>query len=129
MEDKTCHNCERTMTIDNFDEGMKTCKMCLVDKRKSYHKHKHKNNEAQRIKYKEDEEYRKMKQEYNKTLQSKIVTCDVCNCSMSQAHYYRHKKTYNHQQNLKIKEIDEQEYKFLGSNLKMDKSSHFLDSY
>ena len=88
-----------------------------------------KKNKAQRIKYKEDEEYRKMKQEYNKTFQSKIVTCDVCNCSMSQAHYYRHKKTYNHQQNLKIKEIDEQEYRFLGSNLKMDKSSHFLDIY
>ena len=38
MEDKTCNHCERTMTIDNFDEGLKTCKMCLADK-KSYHKH------------------------------------------------------------------------------------------
>ena len=27
MDDKTCKTCERTMDIDNFDEGLKTCKM------------------------------------------------------------------------------------------------------
>ena len=48
MGDKTCKTCERTMDIDNFDEGLKTCKMCLSDKRTSYHKHKHKRNEVQR---------------------------------------------------------------------------------
>ena len=48
MDDKTCKICERTMDIDNFDEGLKTCKMCLSDKRTSYHKHKHKRNEVQR---------------------------------------------------------------------------------
>ena len=63
MDDKTCKTCERTMDIDNFDEGLKTCKMCLSDKRTSYHKHKHKRNEVQRKIYEEDEEYRKMKQD------------------------------------------------------------------
>ena len=48
MDDKTCKTCEKTMDIDNFDEGLKTCKMCLSDKRTSYHKHKHKRNEVQR---------------------------------------------------------------------------------
>ena len=63
MDDKTCKTCERTMDIDNFDEGLNTCKMCLSDKRTSYHKHKHKRNEVQRKRYEEDEEYRKMKQD------------------------------------------------------------------
>lgn len=106
MEDKTCKICERTMDMDNFDEGMKTCKMCLADKRTSYHKHKHKYNEKQRKRYEEDDEYRKKKQEYNKTFQSKIVTCDVCKISMSQSNYYRHKKTYKHQQNLEMNEFE-----------------------
>ena len=88
--------CERTMDIDNFDEGLKTCKMCLSDKRTSYHKHKHERNEVQRKVYEEGEEDRKMKQDYNKTFQSKIVCCSVCNCSMTQAHYYKHKKTEKH---------------------------------
>jgi uncharacterized CHY-type Zn-finger protein len=100
MDDKTCKTCERTMDIDNFDEGLKTCKMCLSDKRTSYHKHKHKRNEVQRKRYEEDEEYRKMKQDYNNTFQSKIVSCSVCNCSMTQANYYKHKKTEKHQRNL-----------------------------
>ena len=104
MEDKTCKNCERTMDTDN--EGMKTCKMCLAEKRKSYHKHKDKRNEAQRKRYEEDEEHRKMKQEYNKQFQSKIVPCSVCNCSMNQQHYYRHKKTYKHQQNLEMNKVE-----------------------
>ena len=55
MKDKTCKDCERTMTIDNFDEGRKSCKMCLADKRTSYYKHHNKYNEAQRKKYKDDE--------------------------------------------------------------------------
>ena len=63
MDDKTCKTCEKTMDIDNFDEGLKACKMCLSDKRTSYHKHKHKRNEVQRKIYEEDEEYRKMKQD------------------------------------------------------------------
>ena len=87
-------------TIDNFDEGLKTCKMCLSDKRTSYHKHKHKRNEVQRKKNEEDEEYRKMKQDKKNTFQSKIVGCSVCNCSRTQANYYKHKKTEKHQKNL-----------------------------
>ena len=71
--------------------------MCLADKRTSYYKHKHKYNEAQRKRCEEDEEYRKVKQEYNKTFQTKIVSCSDCNCSLSQQHYYRRKTTYKHQ--------------------------------
>ena len=41
-----------------------------------------------------------MKQDYNNTFQSKIVSCSVCNCSMTQANYYKHKKTEKHQKNL-----------------------------
>ena len=57
MGDETCKTCERTMDIDNFDEGLKTCKMSLSDKRTSYNKHKDKRNEVQRTRYEEDEEY------------------------------------------------------------------------
>ena len=100
MEDKTCKTCERTMDINNFIEGLKARKLCLSDQRTSYNKHKHRRNEVQRKRYEEDEEYRKTKQDYNKTFQSKIVSCSVCNCSMTQANYYKHKKTDKHQRNL-----------------------------
>ena len=98
--DETCKTCERTMDTDNFDEGLKTCKMCLSDKRTSYNKQKDNRNEVQRRRYEEDKEYRKTKQDYNKSFQSKIVSCFVCNCSMAQANYYKHKKTDKHQRNL-----------------------------
>ena len=100
MEDKTCKTCERTMDINNFNEGLKTCKMCLSDQRTSYNKHKHRRNEVQRKRYEEDEEYRKTKQDYNKTCQSRIVSRSVCNCSMTQANYYKHQKTEKHKRNL-----------------------------
>ena len=100
MGDKTWTTCERTMDIDNFDEGLKTCKRCFSDKRTSCNKHKDRQNEVQRKRYEEDEEYRKTKQDYNKSFQSKIVSCSVCNCSMTQANYYKHKKTDKHQRNL-----------------------------
>ena len=41
-----------------------------------------------------------MKQDKKNTFQSKIVGCSVCNCSMTQANYYKHKKTEKHQKNL-----------------------------
>ena len=40
------------------------------------------------------------RQDYNKTFQSKSVSCSVCNFSMTQANYYKHKKTDKHQRNL-----------------------------
>ena len=36
------------MDINNFNEGLKTCKLCLSDQRTSYNKHKHRRNEVQR---------------------------------------------------------------------------------
>ena len=66
----------------------------------TYNKHKDERNEVQRKRYEEDEEYRKTKQDYNKSFQSKFVSCSVCNCSMTQANYYKHKKTDKHQRNL-----------------------------
>ena len=74
--------------------------MCLSDQRTSYNKHKHRWNEVQRKRYEENEEYWKMKQGYNKTFQNKIVSCSVCNCSMTQTNYYKHKKTEKHKINL-----------------------------
>ena len=88
------------MAIDNFDEGRKTCKMCLADKRTSYYKHHSKYNEAQRKKYKDDEEYRKKKKEQAHNYRNKIITCSACNCSISQGHYQEHNKTKMHQMNL-----------------------------
>ena len=41
-----------------------------------------------------------MKQGYIKTFQNKIVSCSVCNCSMTQTNYYKHKKTEKHKINL-----------------------------
>ena len=46
------------------------------------------------------EKHRKTKQDYNKSFQSKIVSHSVCNCPMTQANYYKHKKTDKHQRNL-----------------------------
>ena len=48
----------------------------------------------------EDEEYRNTKQDYNKTFPSKIVSCSACNCSMTQANYYKHKNTKKHKRDL-----------------------------
>ena len=43
MDDKTCKIREKiSMDIDNFDEGLKTCRTCLSDKRTSYSKHENK---------------------------------------------------------------------------------------
>ena len=100
MEDKTCKTCERTVDIYNFKEGLKPCKMCLSDQRTSYNKHKHRRNEVQRKRYAEDEEYRNTKQDYSKTCLSKIVSCSVCNCSMTQANYFKHKNTKKHKRDL-----------------------------
>ena len=88
------------MDLYNFNEGLKTCKMCLSDQRTSYNKHKHRRNEVQRKRYAEDEEYRNTRQDYNKTFQSKSVSCSVCNFSMTQANYYKHKNTKKHKRNL-----------------------------
>ena len=54
--DKFCRYCVIVLPFDNFEYGLKTCKKCLEYKRGSYDKHIDKVNEAQRIKYKEDEE-------------------------------------------------------------------------
>ena len=40
------------------------------------------------------------RQDYNKTFQSKSVSCSVCNFSMIQANYYKHKNTKKHKRNL-----------------------------
>ena len=57
--DNFCRYSGKFWFLDNFEDGLKTCKKCLEYKRTSYDKHKDKVNEAQRIQYKEGEEYRK----------------------------------------------------------------------
>ena len=53
--DKFCRYCVKDLQIDNFEDGLKTCKTCLEYKRKNYDKHTDKVNETRRTKYKEDE--------------------------------------------------------------------------
>ena len=54
---KFCRYCVKDLPIDNFEDGLKTCKKCLEYNRKNYDKH-----ETGRTKYKEHDEYRKKKQ-------------------------------------------------------------------
>ena len=90
------------MPFDYVEDGLKTCKKCLEYKRGNYDKHKDKVNEAQRSKYKEDEEYRKKKQEQIQNYRDKVAFCNVCNSSMRAQCYSRHVKTNTHQGNLEI---------------------------
>ena len=116
MENKFCRYCVKTLPIDNFDEGFKTCKKCLEYKRANRDKHRDKVNEKQRNRYGEDEEYRKHKQEYNKTFQSKIISCSVCNKSMSQQYYYEHIKTQKHKHNLEMNDGDKNKLEVMDWN-------------
>ena len=70
----------------------------ILMKDKKLVKHKHRRNEVQRKRYAEDD--RNTRQDYNKTFQSKSVSCSVCNFSMTQANYYKHKNTKKHKINL-----------------------------
>ena len=79
--DKFCRYCVKDLPIDNFEDGLKT-KTCLEYKRKNYDRHKDKVNETRRTKYKEDEEYRKKKQEQIQNYRDKVAFCNVCNSSM-----------------------------------------------
>ena len=98
--DKFCRYCVKDLPIDNFEDGLKTCKTCLEYKRKNYDKHKDKVNETRRTKYKEDEEYRKKKQEQIQNYRDKVAFCNVCNSSMKAQCYSRHLKTEKHKRNL-----------------------------
>ena len=71
--DKLCRYCVKYLPIDNFEDELKTCKKCLEYKRKNYDKHKDKVNETRRTKYKEDEEYRKKKQEQIQNYRDKVA--------------------------------------------------------
>lgn len=57
--EKFCRYCVKVLPIDNFEDGLKTCKKCLKYKRANRFKHRGKMNEAQRKRFEEDEEYRK----------------------------------------------------------------------
>ena len=98
--DNFCRYCVKNLPIDNFEDGLKTCKTCLEYKRKNYDKHKDKVIETRRTKYKEDEEYRKKKQEQIQNYRDKVAFCNVCNSSMKAQCYSRHLKTEKHKRNL-----------------------------
>ena len=70
--DKFGRYCVKDLPIDNFEDGLKTCKACLEYKRNNYDKHKDKVNETRRTKYKEDEEYRKKNRNKYKTIVIKL---------------------------------------------------------
>ena len=101
MTDKNdCSKCHQTKYIDEFDEGKLCCKKCNEYRKAHREKHRDRYNEEQRKRYEEDEEYRNKKQEQNTKSRNTIVTCDVCNKSMSRNYYYDHIKTKKHQHNL-----------------------------
>ena len=102
MENTLCKYCVKFLPPDNFEEGKITCKKCLEYKRNQYQKHKDRYNERDRIKYKENEEYRNRKLEGQKERGKDIITCSICNCSFSQAHKSRHNKSFKHKRNLEM---------------------------
>ena len=59
MENSFCGYCVKTLPLDNFEDGLKTCSRCMDYKRANRDKHREKVNERQRTRYEEDEEYRK----------------------------------------------------------------------
>lgn len=99
-EMKLCSSCERERTLEHFEQGYLCCIQCIGYKRKYNETHKDKMNEAQRKRYEEDEEYRAHILKQRSERGKKIVSYSVCNCSMSQAHYHRHKKPEKHKKKL-----------------------------
>ena len=101
-----CKYCGKFKTFNEFYDGKQNCKKCIEYRRNNHDKHREKANERQRKRYEEDEEYRKKKQEQNKERDKRIVTCDVCNKSMSQRYYYEHVKTKKHHINLEFNKLE-----------------------
>ena len=95
-----CASCKRDLDIDKFEAGYKKCSQCLKHSRDYISRHKDKINEEQRKRYEEDEEYRNNFKERNRKWKSKIIVCEVCNCSIRQRGFSEHKLTKKHQQNL-----------------------------
>ena len=89
-EMKYCRSCKRDRALDEFEEGYLSYIQCVGYKRKYNEKHK--------------EKWMKHKEKYMKKMNNtesiywtwgakevkQKVSCSVCHCSISQAHYYRH---------------------------------------
>ena len=95
-----CERCGKDKPNDEFDEGKKGCKNCLEYKREFYYKNKDRYNEKERQRYNEDDDYRKQKRERTKEWKKTIITCPVCNISISQGHRTTHEKSKKHMNNL-----------------------------
>ena len=96
--EKFCRYCVKDLPIDNFEDGLKTCKKCLEYKRGNYDNEWTTKNQI----YKEDEWYRQKKQEQIQNYRDKVAFCNVCNSSMKVQCYLRHLKTNKHKRNLGI---------------------------
>ena len=103
---KQCSKCDQWKYLDDFDEGKLCCRKCNEYRKAHRHKHKDRSNEAQRKLYQEDKEYRLRKQEQRKLFDNKVVSCSVCNKSMSQKYFYDHIKTKKYQKNLEMNKGD-----------------------
>ena len=99
-EEQYCKYCGKWKPFNEFEEGRQNCKKCIEYRRANHNKHRDKVNEEQRIRYKENEEYRKKKQEQRRLFDNKVVFCCACKKSMSQKYFYDHIKTKKHQNNL-----------------------------
>lgn len=91
--DKFCRYCIKHLPIDNFEDGLKTCKKCLEYKEGTTTdiKIKHKETNIKKIKNigKKIHNYR-----------DKVAFCNVCNSSMRAQCHSRHLTTNKHKRNL-----------------------------
>ena len=105
---KKCSKCKNDKSKESFSGDNMRCDKCLKAQRDYQNRHRERMNEEQRIRYENDEEYRKKKLERTYRRNTYIVSCDVCNCSISQGHFGRHLNTTKHQHNLGKIQAEEQ---------------------
>ena len=80
----------RRMDIDIFDEGLKTCKICAYQIKEPIFT----NTNINEMRFKEKAvkkmiNIEKWSRSRIKHFNLKLFSCSVCNCSMTQAHYYK----------------------------------------
>ena len=101
MENRTCTQCKKTKTVDEFKGMNKTCDHCLEIRRKSHIKNREKELENNHIHYLNNKQ---KKYEYNKEYRQTEVFCEVCQRNVKKYRMADHIRTFKHQNNL-IEEI------------------------
>ena len=97
MENRTCTNCKKEKTVEEFKGMNKTCEHCLEIRRASQIKNREKRLENNRIHYLKNKQE---KYEYNKEYRKLEVFCEVCKCNVKQYRMADHIRTFKHKNNL-----------------------------